>query len=227
MRSRFIPLVGLSLAAAGVLTAIVFISVGEHTEEQPVESVETVQRLYGGLEQDGDALGDPDAPVTISIFDDLQCTDCADYYLATVPPLIEDLVRPGDARLEFRHRSLGQKETTLAAFAAAAAGVQDYQWQYIHLVFANQDQIRVSGATDEFLARVADSIPAPQFDVDQWQADKDSPEVQAEIDSDVQTALDLRLTAAPAVVVEGPSGSVELEDSPSLDEIEAAVAEVG
>ena len=136
MRSRLIPLVGLSLAAAGVLTAIVFISVGEHTEEPPVEGVETVQRLYGGLEQDGDALGDPDAPVTISIFDDLQCTDCADYYLATVPPLIEDLVRPGDARLEFRHRSLGQKETTLAAFAAAAAGVQDYQWQYIHLVFA-------------------------------------------------------------------------------------------
>ena len=143
------------------------------------------------------------------------------------PAAVEDLVRPGDARLEFRHRSLGQKETTLAAFAAAAAGVQDYQWQYIHLVFANQDQIRVSGATDEFLARVADSIPAPQFDVEQWQADRDSPEVQAEIDSDVQTALDLRLTAAPAVVVEGPSGSVELEDSPSLDEIEAAVAEVG
>ena len=227
MRSRLIPLVGLSLAAAGVLTAIVFISVGEHAPPAPVEGVDTVQRLYGGLEQDGDALGDPDAPVTISIFDDLQCTDCADYYLATVPPLIEDLVRRGDARLEFRHRSLGQKETTLAAFAAAAAGVQDYQWQYIHLVFQNQDQIRVSGATDEFLARVADSIPAPQFDVEQWEADRDSPAVQAEIDSDVQTALDLRLTAAPAVVVEGPSGSVELDDSPSLDEIEAAVAEVG
>jgi protein-disulfide isomerase len=227
LRSRLIPLVGLTLAAAGLLTAIVFISVGEHGPPAPVEGADTVQRLYGGIEQDGDALGDPDAPVTISIFNDLQCTDCADYHLETVPPLVEGLVRHGDARLEFRHRSLGQKETTLAAFAAAAAGVQDYEWQYVHLVFLNQDQIRVSGATDEFLARVAESIPAPQFDVERWEADRDSPEVEAEIESDVQTALDLRLTAAPAVVVEGPSGSVTLEDSPSVDEIEAAVAEVG
>jgi protein-disulfide isomerase len=227
LRSRLIPLVGLTLAAAGLLTAIVFISVGEHGPPAPVEGADTVQRLYGGIEQDGDALGDPDAPVTISIFNDLQCTDCADYHLETVPPLVEGLVRHGDVKLEFRHRSLGQKETTLAAFAAAAAGVQDYEWQYVHLVFLNQDQIRVSGATDEFLARVAESIPAPQFDVEQWEADRDSPEVEAEIESDVQTALDLRLTAAPAVVVEGPSGSVKLEDSPSVDEIEAAVAEVG
>ena len=227
MRSRLIPLVGLTLAAAGLLAAIVFISVGEHGPPAPVEGADTVQRLYGGIEQDGDALGDPDAPITISIFNDLQCTDCADYHLETVPPLIEGLVRHGDVKLEFRHRSLGQKETTLAAFAAAAAGVQDYEWQYVHLVFLNQDQIRVSGATDEFLARVAESIPAPQFDVEQWVADRDSPEVEAEIESDVQTALDLRLTAAPAVVVEGPSGSVKLEDSPSVDEIEAAVAEVG
>ena len=227
MRSRLIPLVGLTLAGAALMTAIVFISVGEHGPPAPVEGADTVQRLYGGIDQDGNALGDPDAPVTISIFNDLQCTDCADYQLETIPPLVEGLVRHGDARLEFRHRSLGQKETTLAAFAAAAAGVQGYEWQYIHLVFANQDQIRVSGATDEFLARVAESIPAPEFDVEQWQADKDSPEVEAQIESDVQTALDLRLTAAPAAVVEGPSGSVELEDSPSVDEIEAAVAEVG
>jgi hypothetical protein len=35
------------------------------------------------------------------------------------------------------------------------------------------------------------------------------------------------LTAAPAAVVEGPRGSIELDDSPSVVEIEDAVAEVG
>jgi protein-disulfide isomerase len=227
VRSRLVPLIGLTLAGAGVLTAIVFISVGEHGPPAPVEGADTVQRLFGGIEQNGNALGDAAAPVTISIFNDLQCTDCADYQLRIVPPLVEGVVRAGDARLEFRHRSLGQKETTLAAFAAVAAGRQDNEWQYIHLVFLNQDQVRTSGVTDEFLERVAEAVPAPEFDVDQWERDRDSPEIAAEVDSDAQTALDLRLTAAPAVVVEGRHGSVELEESPSVSEIEAAVAEVG
>jgi protein-disulfide isomerase len=227
VRSRLVPLIGLTLAGAGVLTAIVFISVGEHGPAAPVEGADTVQRLFGGIEQSGNALGDTDAPVTISIFNDLQCTDCADYQLETVPPLVESVVRPGKARLEFRNRSLGQKETTLAAYAAAAAGQQDNEWQYAHLVFLNQDQIRTSGVTDEFLERVAEAVPGPEFDVAQWERDRDSPQVEAEVGSDAQTALDLRLTAAPAAVVEGPHGSIELDDSPSVDEIEAAVAEVG
>lgn len=227
MRSRLVPLIGLTLAGAAVLTAIVFIAVGEKGPAAPVEGADTVQRLFGGIEQDGDALGEADAPVTVSIFNDLQCTDCADYQLEVVPPLVEGAVRKGDARLEFRHRSLGQKETTLAAFAAAAAGLQDNEWQYIHLAFLNQEQIRTSGATDQFLERVAEAVPSPEFDVGQWEDDRDAPEVETRIESDVQTALDLRLTAAPAAVVEGPSGTVKLEQSPSAAEIEAAVAEVG
>jgi protein-disulfide isomerase len=227
VRTRLIPLVGLGLAAAGLLVAIVFISVGEEGPEAPVSGADTVQRLYGGIEQEGDALGPDDAPVTISIFNDLQCTDCADYHLETVPDLVEDLVRAGDARLELRHRSLGSRETTLAAYAATAAGEQDNEWQYAHLVFLNQDQVETEGVSDEFLERVAEAIPGPEFDVEQWEDDRDAPEVTARVESDAQLALDLRLTAAPAVVVEGPGGTRELEDFPSVAEIEAAVDEVG
>lgn len=229
MRSRFVPLIGLTLAAAGVLTAIVFIAVGEMGPSAPVEGAGTVQRLFGGIEQDGDALGDPGAPVTITFFNDLQCTDCADYHLETVPPLVEALVRPGDARLEFRHRAVGPKVVTEAALAASAAGLQDYEWQFIHLTFLNQEQVEISGTSDQFsgqfLERVAEAIPAPEFDVAQWEADRDSPELLTRVESDDQTAIDLGV-AAPAVVVEGPGGSVTLEDHPSVSAIEAAVAEV-
>jgi protein-disulfide isomerase len=227
MRSRVVPLAGLGIGAVAVLTAIVFIAVGERGPAPPVEGADAVQRLFGGIEQDGDALGDPDAPITVSTFNDLQCTDCADYHLETIPMLVEDLVRSGKARLEFRNRSLGQKETTLAAFAATAAGEQDNEWQYAHLVFLNQDQVRTEGVSDEFLERVAEAVPSPEFDVGQWEGDVDLPEVAARVEADAQLALDLRLTAAPAAVVEGPGGTRELEDSPSVAEIEAAVDEVG
>jgi protein-disulfide isomerase len=230
VRSRLVPLIGLTLAGAGVLTAIVFIAVGEEGPAAPVEGADTVQRLFGGIEQDGNALGEADAPVTVSIFNDLQCTDCADYQLEIVPPLVEGAVRKGDARLEFRHRAVGQKVVTAAALAASAAGLQDYEWQFIHLTFLNQEQVEISGTSDQFsgqfLERVAEAIPAPEFDVAQWEADRDSPEVLARVESDDQTAIDLGV-AAPAVVVEGPAGTVKLEQSPSGAEIEAAVAEVG
>jgi protein-disulfide isomerase len=227
MRSRAVPLAGLAIGTVAVVTAIVFIAVGERGPAPPVEGADDVQRLFGGIEQDGDALGDPEAAVTVSIFNDLQCTDCADYHLETIPELVEDVVRPGIARLEFRNRSLGQKETTLAAFAATAAGEQDNAWQYVHLVFLNQDQVRTEGVSDEFLERVAEAVPSPEFDVGRWESDVDSPDVAARVEADVQLALDLRLTAAPAAVVEGPGGTRELEDSPSVAVLEAAVHEVG
>ena len=224
-RRRWIPILGLSLAAAALLTGLVFIAVGEEGALPPVEGADSVQRLYGGLDQDGPELGDPEAPVTISIFNDLQCTDCADYHLETVPPLIEALVRQGDAKLEFRHRAVGLKVVTAAAVGAAAAGLQDYEWTYAHLVFLNQESIEDTGATDQFLERVAQTIPAPEFDYERWETDLEAPEVNEQIESDDLIAADLGL-AAPAVVVEGPSGTIELAESPSVSEIEAAAAEV-
>ena len=225
MRRRWVPIVGLSLAAAALLTAIVFISVGEEGPLPPVEGADAVQRLFGGVDQDGDELGDPDAPVTVSIFNDLQCTDCADWQLETIPPLVEGLVRPGDAKLEFRHRAIGSKAVTASAVAATAAGLQDYEWTYAHLVFLNQDDIETSGVTDQFLERVAQTIPAPEFDYERWKEDRDSPEVQAEVESDDELAAELGL-AAPAAVVDGPGGNIALGDYPSVSDIEAAAAEV-
>jgi protein-disulfide isomerase len=224
VRSRLIPLVGLSLGGAALIAAIVSLSVGTKGPAPPIEGSGVVQRIYGGIEQQGPTLGEPDAPVSISIFNDVQCTECADYHLATVPKLVEDLVRDGEARLEFRNRPVGQNPTTVAAVAATAAGEQGVEWQYVHLVFLNQDQVRTSGVDDEFLERVAESIPGPEFDVAQWRRDRDAPEVEARVESDDELGAELGV-AAPSVAVDGPGGTRELRDGPSVEAIEAAVRE--
>jgi protein-disulfide isomerase len=225
MPRRWVPLLVLGLIGAAILAAIVSISVGEKGPERPVEGADAVQRLYGGIEQQGDSLGSPDAPVTISIFNDLQCTDCAEYQLETVPRLVENLVREGDARLELRNRPVGQTPTTLAAVAAAAAGEQGMEWQFAHLVLLNLDQVRTSGVDDEFLERMAGSVPGPEFDVEQWQRDREDPEIEAHVTSDDELGAELGV-AAPSVVVDGPGGTEQLEDAPSPAEIKAAVEEV-
>lgn len=210
-----------------MLAGLISISVGEETLNPfEVAGTSEAQRLFGGLEQEAAEVGDTAAPVTISIFNDLQCRDCADYHFATIPALVERLVRPGDARLELRHFSQSRKPFQASAFAATAAGEQDAQWQYAHLFFSNLDEIGDGGITDEFLEALAAAVPRPEFGVERWLRDVDAPSVEARVQADAELATDLRLPAMPAAVVDGPGGTEELVEAPSVDEIEAAVARV-
>ncbi len=160
------------------------------------------------------------------MFTDLQCAGCDDYELQTVDPLIEQYARAGTARFEFRNFSLGQTETTKAAYAATAAGEQDREWQYVDLFFRNQDEAPAHTVSDEFLDDIGNAIP--DFDLDAWRQARDSPAVADRVDADVKLAADLHLPAfGPAVVVSGPGGTKQLDNSPSKEDVEAAVAAVG
>ena len=81
--------------------------------------------------------------------------------------------RPATARFEFRNFSLGETETTKAAYAATAAGEQDREWQYVDLFFRNQDEAPAHTVSDEFLDDIGNAIP--DFDLDAWREARDSP----------------------------------------------------
>jgi protein-disulfide isomerase len=226
-RRRWPVILALALPALAVLLAIVFIAVGEGAAPQAqITGASETQRLYGGILQDGDELGDPAAPVTIEYWTDLQSEVFAEYHFATIPPLVDDLVRDGDAKLAIRHFPTGENETQTAAFSAEAAGGQERQWQYAHLFFLNLG--RVPGdpprLTADFLRQVAGAVL--EFDESDWEEAIDSEEVQSAVEADAQEAIDLFLPAEPAIIVEGPGGTRELTRTPSVEEIEAAVAEV-
>ena len=182
-----------------------FIAVGEEGPLPPVEGADTVQRLYGGIDQDGARARRPRArPSRSTIFNDLQCTDCADYHLETVPPLIEGLVRPGDAKLEFRHRAIGLKVVTAAAVGAAAAGLQGYEWPTPTSSFLNQESHRGHRARPTSSSSASPRRSRrPSSTTSAGSRTARPPEVTEQIESDDLIAADLGL-ASPAVVVEGP-----------------------
>lgn len=223
-RRRWPVILGLTVPAIAIALAIVFISVGESGRQLRITGASETQRLYGGILQNGDRLGSPDAPVTITYFTDLQCEACATYHFATIPPLIEDLVRDGQAKLVIRHFSTAENTTSIAGFAATAAGEQERQWQYIHLLFTNLGQAPGGRITKDLLRGVAGAVLA--LDESDWETAIDSDEVQARVESDNQESIERLLPGEPAIVVEGPGGERELTRSPSPDEIEAAVEEV-
>jgi protein-disulfide isomerase len=223
--SPWVPRVALALGAIGLVAAIVTIAVGEGgPQPADVGGVNEVQRLLGGIEQDGAYLGPEEAPVTVTVFNDLQCTPCADFQLEEVDPLIEEYARTDDVRFELRHFAISGHDTVRAAYAATAAGEQGRQWQYADLFLRNQDLAAEEGVTDELLRELAEAVP--ELETDQWEEDLDSSEVAERVEADARLAAELELPAEPAVVVSGPGGDEVLVETPEREEIDAAIQSV-
>jgi protein-disulfide isomerase len=189
-----------------------------------IGGVNDVQRIFGGIPQEGAYIGPEDADTTITVFNDLQCSPCADFETDVVDPLVERYARTGEARLEFRHFSLAPNDTTLAAIASEAAGVQSRQWQYLDTFVRNIDATKTRAVDETYLREVAEAVP--ELDPEQWADDFDDPDAEERVRADAMLAAQLKLPAQPAVVVSGPGGTRQLIETPSLEDIEAAVDQV-
>ena len=118
-----------------------------------------VREMLEGVPQDGVALGEPDAPVTLVEFADLQCPFCRDFALQTLPLLVRDYVRPGKLRLEFGTLAFLGPDSERAARAAAGAAAQDRLWNLTDLFYFNQGTENSGYASDRFLDDLLAAIP--------------------------------------------------------------------
>jgi protein-disulfide isomerase len=223
-RPRTAGVIGLALGVILLLFVIASLSLDEGDSE-PVEitGADQVQRQLGGIPQDDAVIGSGDAAVTVQVFSNLQCEPCADYQEETISPLIEGPVRDGALKLEFHHRPVSQSGFEEASYGAVAAAEQGDEWQFVQLFFINQAEAERVGATEDFLNQIANAIL--NFNVEQWQRDLDDPEVEETLEADDRLAAERR-APVPSAVVEGPRGTRELGESPSLERIEATIAEV-
>lgn len=194
-----------------------------------VSGIEEAQRTFSGMPQEGDRLGSDDAPVTIQVFNDLQCENCRDDFLSTIPHLAERYARPGEVKLLYRHYSNSVQTEQLGFYGAEAAADQGYGWQYVYLFFRNQDEAERFGIDQRYLASIAGSVE--ELDIEEWEADL---EVHSEAGGPIDERLegyeelgrDLEIRTGQGMVLTGPSGTVTLQEGPSLAEVEAAIAEV-
>jgi protein-disulfide isomerase len=228
-RPRLVGLIALAIVIGLLGFAIVSISIGTGTEEGgdvQITGAAEVQSLLGGIEQDGARLGSPDASVTVQVFNDLQCDPCSDWNRDVIVPLIGGPVREGDLQLIYHNFPMTESGFFLGAYAAAAAAKQDYEWQFVELFFTNQDEAKKGGADQDFLNSIARGVGVVNFNVEQWQRDMNDDDITTTLEDDEKITAERRLPVGPAVVVGGPNGTRQLEESPSLAEVQAAIAEV-
>ena len=226
-RPRVIGLLVLALCVGLLGFAIVSLSVGNGgAEDIKITGAEEIQSLVGGIPQDGPRLGSADAPVTVQVFNDMQCDPCSDWNREVVVPLIGGPVRNGDIQLVYHNFPMTESGFFLGAYGAVAAAKQDYEWQFIQLFFYNQDEAKKHGADQDFLNSIARGVGVTNFNVEQWQRDMKDDDIQSTLEADEKLTAERQLPAEPAVVVGGPNGTKQLIESPSLAYVQAAIAEV-
>ena len=147
---------------------------------ESVAGLRATNDLFAGIPQQGIALGDPAAPVTLVEFVDLQCPYCREFALEVLPVLVERYVRPGKLRIELKPLAFIGEDSVEAARLALAMAEQDKMWQLTELFFHNQGEEGSGYANDAFLRRLAAAVPGA--DVRRAMRDRDSEAVQRELD---------------------------------------------
>jgi protein-disulfide isomerase len=208
-----------------------------------IVGINEAQEIFGGVEQEGSRLGSSSAPVTIQVFNDLQCSSCRQAFLSTIPGLVERYVRPGAAKLLYRNYSVAESSTEVGFYGAEAAAQQGEGWQYTYLFFRNQEEAKRRGVDQGFLDSVANGVE--ELNVPEWESylekngGSNGPIARRLAASEkLATDLGVRLPRVvgegeegaqiegQAMVVTGPKGSRTLEEGPSLGQVEAAIEAV-
>ena len=156
------------------------------------------------IPSDGYALGAPDAPVTIEVYEDFQCPYCRLFTMQVEPQVTEAFVKPGTARLVFRDLPFLGEESRWAAVAGRLAAQQGRFWQLHDYLYANQLGENVGSFTPERLMTMAQ---AAGLDMEPFIAGLHVPAARAlfaDIQAEARTgATGLGITATPTVVVNG------------------------
>lgn len=227
-RARLMKLsAGLAFVALAVLVVVIVVSAsGGGGGDVDLEGVEDVNRELSGIPQQGMVLGDPEAPVELIEFGDLQCPACAAFAEQILPPVIEGPIKRGEAKIAFRNFTIIGPDSTVAGAAAVAAGAQGRAWNFIDVFYKNQGGENAGYVTDEFLEAVAKA--AGVRDLERWSREAKAEKSTRAVEATTKQAQQLGLSGTPTFAVRGPgSDGLEILDVGSPGDLEAAIEAAG
>ncbi len=215
------------LAVAAVAVLIVISQNQGSGGDTKLEDTGVVGTELKGIPQKGMVLGKPAAQVTLVEFGDLQCPVCKGFAEEILPDVIDSKVRSGEATIDFRNYTIISEESTPAGAAAIAAGRQGRGWSFVELFYRNQGAEASGYVNDAFLTEIARGAGVP--DIAQWNTDRKSKPVLAEVNRTTAEAQELGFSGTPSFAVEGPgtAGLKTIGTPGSAGEIESAIDEAG
>lgn len=210
--------VGLAL----VLVAAVAVPAIQDATKPVGEFVQITPVAYP--DEDGLALGNPDAPVTVEAFKDFKCSACKGYTEQIEPRVISELVETGKIYYIFRQYPFlddrsNVKDSDNSANASMCAAEQNRFWDYKKLLFTNLNFV-AGEFNEKRLIAFADSLGLDSVEFETCLNEKRN---QDGINRDIDLGNQYGITGTPSIVVAGKN--IKPGYVPSFEEISAAVDE--
>jgi protein-disulfide isomerase len=181
-------------AIALIVVALVFRSSGDAPAPNATRGVNLT-----GIPQADRVLGDPSANVTLIWYADAQCPGCRYYAQALFPTIVDEYVRTGKVKTEFRGFPFIGSDSVKALRFIYAAGLQDKLWQFQEALYRNQGSEGSGWVTDDLLRQVAGEISG--LDVDKLFADAGSDKITQEADAAEGKARAAGIPGTPTLLV--------------------------
>ena len=211
---------GIAIAVAVALIAVAVLTRNGEDESTPNPTAPAID--FTGIPQDGAFLGAPNTRVTLIEYADLQCPACRAYSESILPGVVEQYVRPGDVRAEWRGLAFLGDDSQKALRFVQAAGLQDRLWNLQDALYRNQGGENSGWVTDDLIRELAAEIPG--LDVDQLFADAESPKVANLIANDAATAGTNEVTGTPTLLIQiGDEEPYKLELGGGASDLAAAL----
>ncbi|UCD98718.1 MAG: DsbA family protein [Chloroflexota bacterium] len=207
---------------AAVAAALIIAALLIYPSFRPVGEIITITPIERPM-ADGRALGDPNAPVKIEIYEDFQCPACKNFSEQIEPQIVDTYVATGEVYYVFRHfpfldDQAVRKESDQTANASMCAADENRFWDFHDILFANWNGENQGAFSDNRLVAFAESIG---LNMESFNQCFDANTHKDVIDADLQSGKDLGVTGTPSVFVNGKLLTPGLV--PSFSEISDAV----
>lgn len=170
----------------------------------------------------GNAMGDPNAPVKIDIFSDFQCPACLNFYHEIEPNLVADYVATG--KVFFTYRSMGLwigAESVAAAEAAYCAADQDKFWDYHDILFTNWTGENVGDFTNKRLIAFGENIG---LDMNSFRSCLNGHKYSDKVNQDNSDGLKAGVEGTPTIIINGKKYDGDMSYTSIKQAIEADLA---
>ena len=152
-----------------------------------------------GIPQAGRVLGATDTQVTLVEWADPQCPGCRTYTEEFLPTVVDEYVRPGAVKTEFRGFPFIGDDSVKAYRFLLAAGEQDRLWNLQEALYRNQGGENDGWVTDELIRELAAEIDG--LDVDQLFVDAERDDIVAEADGAQAAAQAAGIQGTPTLQI--------------------------
>jgi protein-disulfide isomerase len=237
------PSTGVVLVSALITAAVFVVAVGSLSGRgrepaqtrtgraaAPDSAAQRALAALDGVPQSGTRLGDAHAPVTITVFSDLECPGCRTFALGQAfRRLVAHQVRSGRVSIDFRSfctTTCSSKSTRIFGtqqIAAYAAADQNRFWDYALIFFAEQ-RAGSGYANAAYLKRLARQVPG--LNLGRWQKERRTPAPAARLRGDAAIARTDHVLATPTLIVARANAHVTLIGVPSDRQLISAIDKV-